>query len=486
MGEFRMPSLGADMDVGTIVEWLVKPGDAVKRGQIVAVVDTAKAAIEIEAFEAGVVQEIIVGTGVQVPVGAPLAIIGAAVPAPPEAPAAPVVVDSVDSKVGIDYQPAATPPVRHLAHQLGVDLESITGTGPDGHITHDDVVHAADLATAPHVAGAAPKPPRAVGSSPHVAGSDSTSRGQGGRLRVTPRARRIAAERGVDLDAVSGSGAAGAVLARDVDAAVTAGATVGAAVAAAGAPAPAAAPATAADAPPGAPPAGRPAAGAQPDRKALMRTAIANLMSRSNTEIPHYYVTQTMDLGPALTWLRTHNAELPPARRLLPAVLFLRATVLAARAVPDLNGHWVDGALRPAERVDLGIAVATRGGGLVTPAIPDAGLLGIDELMARLADLVGRARRGNLKQAEMAGASITVSSLGETGPDALYGVIFPPQVALVGVGGIVERPWAVDGMLTVRPTCTIALAADHRASDGRTASAFLTTFAHALAHPEEL
>jgi pyruvate dehydrogenase E2 component (dihydrolipoamide acetyltransferase) len=217
-----------------------------------------------------------------------------------------------------------------------------------------------------------------------------------------------------------------------------------------------------------------------------MRTAIANLMSRSNAEIPHYYVTQTMDLAAALAWLRAHNAGLPAAKRLLPAVLFLRATVLAALAVPDLNGHWVDGALHPADRVDLGVAVATRGGGLVTPAIPDAGPLGVDELMARLADLVGRARRGKLKQSEMAGASITVSSLGESGPDALYGVIFPPQVALVGVGGIVERPWAVGGMLTVRPTVTIALAADHRASDGRTASAFLATFAHALQNPEEL
>jgi pyruvate dehydrogenase E2 component (dihydrolipoamide acetyltransferase) len=232
---------------------------------------------------------------------------------------------------------------------------------------------------------------------------------------------------------------------------------------------------------------GRPAGtAAQADKKAAMRTAIANLMSRSNTEIPHYYVTQTIDLGTAMAWLRTHNATLPVAKRVLPAALFLRATVLAAAAVPDLNGHWVDGALRAAGQVDLGVAVATRGGGLVTPAIPDAGPLRIDELMAALSDLVVRARRGNLRQAEMAGASITVSSLGETGPDALYGVIFPPQVALVGIGGIVERPWAVDGMLTVRPTVTVTLAADHRASDGRTASAFLSTFAHALRNPEEL
>lgn len=217
-----------------------------------------------------------------------------------------------------------------------------------------------------------------------------------------------------------------------------------------------------------------------------MRAAIASLMARSAAEIPHYYVSQTLDLATPLAWLRTHNADLPAQHRVVRAALFLRATVMAALEVPDLNGHWVDGGLVPADHVDLGVAVATRGGGLVTPAITDAGALGIDELMARLADLVRRARGGNLRQAEMAGASITVSSLGEAGPDSLHGVIFPPQVALVGLGGIVDRPWAVDGMLAVRPTVTVTIAADHRASDGRTASAFLAAFARALNHPETL
>jgi pyruvate dehydrogenase E2 component (dihydrolipoamide acetyltransferase) len=482
MAEFRMPSLGADMDVGTILEWLVKPGDAIRRGQVVAVVDTAKAAMEIEAFEAGVLQEILVGEGTQVPVGTPLAIIAPApaadhgpAPAAP-APAAPAHAAPAHAPRGrrTKERPAgpaaatvparakepaaeerdavrrATPPVRHLAHQLGVDLADVPGTGSDGHVTHEDVLAAAGR-SAP-----APMPP-----APEVASAS--------RLRVSPRARHLAAERGIDLTAVTGTGAHDAVLAVDVErAAGPVGGEEGAEE-----------PGTAAT--------GRPTPrAADPERRAAMRAAIASLMSRSNAEIPHYYVQQTMDLGAALGWLRARNADLPPASRLLPAVLFLRATVLAAQAVPDLNGHWVDGALRPADRVDLGVAVATRGGGLITPAIPDAAPLGIHELMARLADLVARSRRGTLKQAEMAGATITVSSLGEAGPDALAGVIFPPQVALVGVGGIVERPWAVAGMLTVRPTTTITLAADHRASDGRTASAFLAAFANALAHPEEL
>ncbi len=508
MGEFRMPSLGADMDVGTIVEWLVGPGDAIKRGQIVAVVDTAKAAIEIEAFENGVIEELLIGTGVQVPVGTPLAIIGASVPgavaergtagsadghrpptsaaATPESVPAGTATTSTQRSTPPEHE-LATPPVRHLAHQLGVDLTAIAGTGTGGHITHDDVVHATPSS-----------PPREVlisgGSSPAdeerapAGASERAARdvdgGGGGRLRVTPRARRIAAERGVDLADLGSPGSAvvtGSVIERTAEAGAAAGQ---------------AAESQASEAQAGASPgtethkrAPTPAAasgGSAADRKAAMRTAIANLMSRANAEIPHYYVSQTMDLQTALAWLTDHNDDLPAARRVLPAALFLRATALAAVAVPDLNGHWVDGELHPCDHVDLGVAVATRGGGLVTPAIPDAADLRIDDLMAAMLDLVGRARRGKLRQAQMAGASVTVSSLGETGPDALYGVIFPPQVALVGVGGIVERPWAVDGMLTVRPTATITLAADHRASDGRTASAFLATFAHALQNPEEL
>jgi len=539
MGEFRMPSLGADMDVGTIIEWLVKPGDAVKRGQIVAVVDTAKAAIEIEAFEEGVVEEILVGTGVKVAVGTPLAIIGASsagavssirstertesmTQAPEVAPTGHPRRRPTPShpRATPPEHPRATPPVRHLAHQLGVDLDAVPGTGPEGHITHDDVLRAAPVTTGPSASAepdagtpapvTAPTPSHRVRipersdtSNPDedaVGPFDGGRRGGGGgarevtgggsgeRLRVTPRARRIAAERGIDLAALTASGQARAVVGADVERAAYAAEVIHSGSVASGdhnlngssgggAPSPVE-PAQGPDRPTG--------TAAQADKKAAMRTAIANLMSRSNTEIPHYHVTQTIDLGTAMPWLRTHNATLPVARRVLPAALFLRATVLAAAAVPDLNGHWVDGALRPAERVDLGVAVATRGGGLVTPAIPDAGALRIDDLMAALSDLVVRARRGNLRQAEMAGASITVSSLGETGPDALYGVIFPPQVALVGIGGIVERPWAVNGMLTVRPTVTVVLAADHRASDGRTASAFLATFAHALQNPEEL
>jgi pyruvate dehydrogenase E2 component (dihydrolipoamide acetyltransferase) len=208
-------------------------------------------------------------------------------------------------------------------------------------------------------------------------------------------------------------------------------------------------------------------------------------MSRA-AQIPHYYVSRTVDVAAPLAWLRRHNADLPVRDRVIPTALLLRATVVAAQREPTLNGHWVDDAFVPAERVDLGVAVATRGGGLVTPQITDAGSLGVDATMAALSDLVRRVRSGGLRAAQMQPGTITVSALGESGPDALFGVIYPPQVALVGIGGIVERPWAVDGMLTVRPTVTLTLAADHRASDGRAGAAFLAALVAALSHPEDL
>jgi pyruvate dehydrogenase E2 component (dihydrolipoamide acetyltransferase) len=217
-----------------------------------------------------------------------------------------------------------------------------------------------------------------------------------------------------------------------------------------------------------------------------MRLATARLMARSAREIPHYYVTSTIDVAPMTAWLAAHNAALPVRQRVLPIAVLLRAVCKAATAVPDLNGHWIDDAFVPGDGVHLGVATATRGGGLVTPAVRDAGALDVDALMAALADLIRRARKGSLRSSEIAPGTLTVSSLADGGPDALFGVIYPPQVALVGVGGITERPWAVNGMLTVRPTVTITLAADHRATDGRTGAAFLAAIAGSLAHPEEL
>jgi len=411
-----MPSLGADMDHATVLEWLIAPGDPVHKGQIVAVVDTEKAAMDIESFEDGVVGELLVPVGTTVPVGTPLALFG------PPAPAAPSPAPLV--------HPPASPPVRQLARRLGVELALLPGSGPRGQLTHADVEAAATTRTVT----TAPPPPR---------------------LRVSPLARRLARDRGVDLATVHGTGRGGAITAQDVRDS---------------------APAT-------------PAATAASDRgtrSEAMRHAIGVLMARSKREVPHYYLSTTVDLARATAHLASLNAERPLGQRLVPAALLLAAAARAARKVPQVNGFWQDGGFVAAEHVNLGMAVSLRGGGLVAPAIADADRLGADELMAALRDLVSRARAGHLRQSEMTCGTITVTNLGDRGVESVFGVIYPPQVALVGFGRVVERPWAVDGMLGVRPVVTVTLSADHRATDGHVGGLYLTAIEDLLRRPEDL
>ena len=427
MAEFRMPSLGADMDRGTLLEWRVAPGDEVARGDIIAVVDTDKSDIEVEVFESGVVAELLVAEGTEVAVGTPLARIEsrATVASPPEAaPTAPTVATATPPRV-------FSPLVRHRADQLGVDLATLVGSGPGGVITRADVEHAARPAAAAPVAPVAPAPEATP--TPGV--------------RASPRARRLAAEAGLDLTAITGTGPGGAVVTADVE--------------------------------------GHRAA-PPPTRQESIRRSVARLMARSKAEIPHYYLSTTIDLAPALDWLAEVNAERSVTERLLPAALLLKASARAAAHVPEMNGYWLDDAFAPADRVDLGVAVSLRGGGLVAPAIAHADQLTVDGLMARLRDLVTRARAGSLRSSEMAEPSLTVTNLGDQGVETVFGVIYPPQVALVGFGRIVERPWAVEGTLGVHPVVTATLSADHRASDGHRGAVFLATLDRLLADPTTL
>jgi pyruvate dehydrogenase E2 component (dihydrolipoamide acetyltransferase) len=217
-----------------------------------------------------------------------------------------------------------------------------------------------------------------------------------------------------------------------------------------------------------------------------MARTLAALMSRSNREVPHYYLEAAIDLSAALSWLQEHNRRRPVTQRVLPAALLLSAVARAAREVPEMNGLWVDGAFRPSSAVHLGVAISQRGGGLVAPAIHDADGKDVDELMAALRDLVARARSGGLRASEMADPTITVTNLGEQSVDAVFGVIYPPQVALVGFGRVAERPWAAGGMVGARPAVTATLSADHRVSVGQDGARFLTAVDRLLQTPEEL
>jgi pyruvate dehydrogenase E2 component (dihydrolipoamide acetyltransferase) len=395
-----MPSLGADMESGTVVEWRVRSGDRVARGDIVALVETEKGLIEVEIFDAGVVESILVEPGTKVPVGTVLAM-----------------VRSDEARVAAG---TPVPPAR------GVPARLVTPAAP-------------------------PAPEAGIVAAP--------------RLRVSPLARRLAEELGVDLATVSGTGENGAITRADVQ---RAAAAVVAAEPAAAEPA-----------------RGRAEATAQ-DRVAAMRKAIAAAMARSKREIPHYYLGQTIDMTRAMAWLAEENAKRPVTARLLHSVLLLRAVALATRAVPETNGFWVDGGFRPASAVHVGVAIALRQGGLVAPAIHDVDRKSLDEVMRDLLDLVKRARSGVLRSSEVSDATITVTNLGDQGVETVFGVIYPPQVALVGFGRVVERPCASGGTLAVRPAIMASLAADHRASDGHRGGRFLGAVEKLLQEPEKL
>ncbi|HET9650576.1 MAG TPA: dihydrolipoamide acetyltransferase family protein [Usitatibacter sp.] len=364
MIELKLPSMGADMDEGKLLEWKVKPGDAVKRGDVVAIVDTTKAAVDVESWNEGTVHELLVPAGRTIAVGTVLATLLAPGEAPPAPGAASPSPPSMPRK-------AVSPAARARARELGIDIAGVAGTGPEGAVGIADV----------EKAGAGAKPV---------------------------------------------------------------------------------------------------------DRAAEMRRAIAAAMARSKREIPHYYLQETIPVARALEWLARENAQRPVAERMLLGALQLKAVALALAKAPELNGFWRDGAFVPSQAVHAGVAISIREGGLVAPAIHDVDRKTPAEIMRDLADLVSRARAGSLRSSEMSDPTITVTSLGETGVESVLGVIYPPQVAIVGFGRVATRPWVVDDAVKPVPLVTATVSADHRVSDGIRGARFLAALRDRLQEPEAL
>ena len=222
------------------------------------------------------------------------------------------------------------------------------------------------------------------------------------------------------------------------------------------------------------------------DRVAEMRKAIAAAMSRSKREIPHYYLSETIPMQRAQDWLAAENARRPLTSRILMAAVQIKAVALALGGFPDLNGTWCDGAYRPSAAVHAGVAISLRQGGLVAPGIRDVQDLPVGELMAKLADLVKRARAGSLRSSEFSDPTITVTNLGDTGVESTFAVIYPPQAAIVGFGRVMPRPWVEGGEVRAVPTVVATLSADHRTSDGHRGAVFLAELSRRLQEPEKL
>ena len=323
MIEFKLPSLGADMDEGTLLTWNIKPGDRVIRGQVVAVVDTTKAAIDVEIWRDGIVNELLAKVGEKIPVGTVMATLRE-------------VAETVASK-----------PVLPSALTLPPVME-------------------------------------------------------------------------------------------------------------------------------------------MPEHQKDIRRTIAAAMSRSKREIPHYYMSETVPMANALDWLEKENEKLPISERILSAVLLLKAVALALKRTPELNGFYRDDQFQVSTAVHTGVAISLRNGGLIAPALHDVGDKSLALLMPELTDLVKRARSGSLRSSEMSAPTITVTNLGEQSVASVFGVIYPPQVALVGFGSITPQAMVIQGKVRVQPMLCASLAADHRVSDGHRGALFLAELRDVLQDPKAL
>lgn len=388
-----MPSLGADMDEGKLLEWHIKPGDVIKKGDLIAAVETQKAAVDIESFRAGTVLEL-----------------------------------------------------------LG-EIDQVIRVG--------SVIAYMDVADDGSVAAVAPAPVVAVTAAPAAAVQPQAHAvaPSGRRLRVSPAARHLAEKNGIDLNALHGTGHDGAIELQDVEAALAAKVT-----------------ANTSSSPQ-----------KSPASMINVREAIARAMTKSKREIPHYYLQSRFHIDTLVAWLDAKNRSLPPEERLFMPAVLMRAVVLALQSNPDMNGYYENGVFVQKPEIHLGVTVSLKPSGVMTPAVIDAQAMTLAELNAAFADLVQRARAGKLRNREMTDGTVTVTNVGDLGADAVTGVIFPPQVSLIGFGRVHKAP-IVDGDGGVRPGFVIdtSLSADHRVSDGLAGSKMLNAIGRLLAQPEQL
>lgn len=388
MIEFVMPSLGTDMEDGTLTEWKKKPGDSVQRGDIIAEVETQKGLIEIEVFDEGTISELLIQEGSKVPVGTVMALIhpiGKAIEKkeekitalqPIEEKITPLISIAKGEKTHIKASPLA----RKIAKENHIDISQIKGTGPEGAITREDVEHILETTLEDEIVAKTKK-------------------------------NTIPVE--------------------------------------------------------------------------TIRAAVAAAMSKSNREIPHYYLNKKIDLTNVLSWLQEYNTHQDVKKRLLPVVLFIKAVAKSLKEFPELNAIW-DNGLQIKKDINIGFVISLRTGGIIVPAIHQADLKNCDAIMKTLNDIIPRARAMKLRSSELSDSTITLTNLGEGGADTVFGVIYPPQVAIIGFGSITEQPIAEKGMLGIRSVVNVTLAADHRASDGLTGSRFLASLNKQLQNPESL
>lgn len=415
----NMPKLGFDMREGKLGEWVVKEGDSVGQGETIAIIETDKASVEVPAFRAGVLHKILVPAGESVPIGVPIAVIGEA---------------------GEQIDLAA----------LGV---------AQGEAKVEAQVQAVP-------ASAAPQPV----ATPAAALED-------GRLAASPVALRMAAELGIDINQVRGSGPGGRIIKRDIEAYLAA--QDQAAKAAKIAPAPS-------GTPPMAIPSYEPTMeGYRAVPLTGMRQTIARRMVESKTTAPHFYITMDVDMAAAMALRSQLNALLPESDKISVNDFIIKASALALRQFPNINASFAGSEIHVHDQVNVGIAVA-RETGLVVTVVRDCDKKSLAEIAKDARELVGRAREGRMKPDDMVGGTFTISNLGMFDVDDFIAIIGPGQTAILAVGSVKQTPVVKDGQLAVGTRMKATISADHRVTDGAEAAKFMQAFKAALEQPLRL
>lgn len=417
-----MPKLSPTMEEGQVSRWLKKEGDKVSMGEPLAEIDTDKATMEMQALSAGVLRKILVNEGESAPLGQPIAIIGE----PSED------ISALLSQAKAVPQPGAKPETPKPGEAPSVEAPQ-----------------------------RAPTPPA----------STDGKRAAGGRMLVSPIAARMAAEAGINLTSLQGSGPGGRIIKRDIEDAMSAKA------------APAKAP------PPLRPmPALRPAKGQvygpsayRDEPVSEMRRTIARRLVTSLGPVPHFFLTSEIDMERAADMRRSLNELYPDAKLSLNDVI-IKVTAAALMQHPQVNASFQDKTVRYYEHADIGVAVATENG-LITPVVRAADAKSLFDIAAEVRELAERARARKLKPEEYTGASFSISNLGMFGIDEFTAVINPPEGAILAIGAMTPKPVAKDGQVVIREMMRVTMSCDHRVIDGATGARFLQTFKQILENP---
>lgn len=410
--DITMPSLGADMSDGMLVEWLVKVGDKVHHGDVIAVLETHKGAIDMEVYHDGIITQLLVEPLNTVAVGTVLA---------------------------------------RLAEQ-GVEQEQKIEAARQGqtHITTK-------------IAKQAPKPTAARSSSKsqdsHAnMGTDNISK-RGDTVHASPIVRKIAKAQQLDLSGINGSGFNGAVLLKDINSQSSRASNQGSI-----------------------------RSGQQ--KSTEMRSAIAATMSKSKSEIPHFYLSLDISINKAQQWLQQANQNKSPQQHILLIAVLLKAVAVALQKHPELNGFYRDDRFELANDINIANVISLRTGGLVVPALAHVDQLSVGEIMHALRDITNRSRAyengERLRSSELSGATITTTNMGERGVDRVFGIIYPPQVAIIGFGKVKTVPQVCGDKINIGEQLSVCLSADHRVIDGMLAAKFLNSLAKILQSPEQL